>query len=46
MTSFGQRGGYSPVRWARIKQRGETFYLTSDNMEEFALPSPFGGTGH
>ena len=45
MTSFGQRGSYSPARWARIIQRGETFYLTSDNMEEFALPSPFGGTG-
>jgi hypothetical protein len=43
MTSFAQRGGYSSARWARVQQRGDTFYLTADNMEELALPSPFGG---
>ncbi|HUF49828.1 MAG TPA: HEAT repeat domain-containing protein [Longimicrobiales bacterium] len=44
MTAFNVRGGYSPVRWAVIEERDGTFYLTAQNMESVALPSPFTGT--
>ena len=36
-------GGYSPVRWLRIRELNGKFYLVNEDIEEFELPSPFGG---
>jgi hypothetical protein len=36
-------GGYSPVRWLRIRELNGKFYLVNEEIDEFELPSPFGG---
>ncbi|MEO5509255.1 MAG: hypothetical protein ABIS27_01400 [Longimicrobiales bacterium] len=39
-------GNYAPVRWMRVEDRGGSFFLTGETLEEFALPNPFAnGTG-
>jgi HEAT repeat protein len=40
--SFGDRGGYSPVRWMRVEERAASFYLTAMDMQVVSLPDPFG----
>ncbi len=41
--SPSERGYYSPVRWMRVVERGDRFYLEGDSMENLPLPNPFDG---
>ena len=36
----GTRGGLSPLRWARIYDRGTAFVVDTDGMRNHVLPSP------
>lgn len=38
-----QKGNYSAIRWARIREQEGTFTLTGDMIDPFQLPSPFAG---
>ncbi|HLU25480.1 MAG TPA: hypothetical protein VKZ58_07215 [Longimicrobiales bacterium] len=38
-------GSYSPVRWMRVRERRDAFYLEGPGVTAFMLPDPF-GRGH
>lgn len=40
-TSPVLRGGYSPIRWIRVREAGGGFILHSPQTAEFRLPDPF-----
>ena len=38
----GRRANMSPIRWARVRDRGTAFVVETDGLANHALPSPFG----
>ncbi|HUH14059.1 MAG TPA: HEAT repeat domain-containing protein [Longimicrobiales bacterium] len=40
--SLQRFGNYAPVRWMRVEQEGERFFLAGEGIERFPLPDPFG----
>lgn len=37
-------GNYSPVRWMRVRQRGDGFWLEGEGVDAFRLPAGLGST--
>ena len=44
-TSMQTFGNYAPVRWMRVLQEGDHFFLEAEGMDRFALPDPFASLG-
>lgn len=43
-TSTQAFGNYSPVRWMRVQEDGERFFLVGEGIDRFPLPDPFGSS--